>query len=128
MREYTGETIVMDPEGIDHVMEPRDSRRDDQVWNLLTNDKSKLNFNLRKSRAQENGGARAHRIFVSYGGTVREFKTVRELHDFIMCSEKLLTGLTNIPREICVRHRKYIIWAEKGISEEEKEAIRVEKE
>jgi hypothetical protein len=89
---------------------PWDPRRDDAVWRLLTNDKSKPR---RESLSGHHGGHKPSIICIAWAGGVEQFHGTVEAAEWLGVALDRFCNLSKEPKEIVVRGRHYRVWKDK---------------
>jgi hypothetical protein len=86
---------------------PWDSSRDDAVWRLLTNDRSKPR---RESLNGRHGGHKPSIICIEWAGGVEQFHGTVEASEWLGVALDRFAKLTKEPRELIVRGKHYRAW------------------
>ena len=90
---------------------PWDLTRDDAVWRLLTNDKSKPR---REALSGHHGGRKPRTVYVRFSdGHIEKFGGFREAAEYLGLGLDRLRYLTHKPREFIIRGRHYLVFTDR---------------
>jgi len=89
---------------------PNDSSRDDAVWRLLTNPKSKP---LPESLSGHHGGHKPSIICIQWVGGVEKFNGTAGAAEWLGVARDRFCNLGKEPRELIVRGKHYLAWKDK---------------
>ena len=89
---------------------PWDQRRDDAVWRLLTNARSKPR---REALSGHHGGHKPSIICIEWAHGIEKFNGTVEAAEWLGTALDRFCKLTKEPREIVVRGRHYRVWKDK---------------
>ena len=96
---------------IEVAIAPNDSTRDDAVWRLLTNDRSKPR---REALSGHSGGRKPRIVYVQFfDGHIEKFGGFREAAEYLGLGLDRLRYLTHKPREFIIRGRHYLVYTDK---------------
>jgi hypothetical protein len=95
---------------IEVAIAPNDSSRDDAVWRLLTNDRSKPRH---EALSGHHGGHKPSIICIEWAGGVEQFRGTVEAAEWLGTALDRFCNLSKEPREIVVRGKHYRVWKDK---------------
>jgi len=89
---------------------PNDSSRDDAVWRLLTNDRSKPRP---ESLSGHHGGHKPSVVCISSEQGIKRFQGIAGAAEWLGVAHDRFCNLGKEPRELIVRGKHYLAWKDK---------------